>query len=85
MKTIAKDIAEIFVDHCVIPHGMPKRLLANNWAKFVRKLLNAACVALETKLMTTCAYHPQTNAQTERYNKTIVSRLRHYIGEFQVD
>lgn len=38
-----------------------------------------------TKLMTTTACHPQTNGQTERCNKTITGRLRHYIRERQDD
>ena len=37
------------------------------------------------KHLTTTAYHPATNGQTERYNKTIVSRLRHYVNENQAD
>lgn len=33
--------------------------------------------------MTTITYDPHTNLKTERYNKTLVSRLHHYLGEHQ--
>ena len=33
----------------------------------------------------TTAYHPQTNGQTERFNRTLVQRLRNYVEEHQRD
>ena len=30
-------------------------------------------------------YHPQSNGQTERFNRTLVQRLRHYLEEHQRD
>lgn len=30
-------------------------------------------------------YHPQSSRQTESYNRTVVSRLRHYTGKYQND
>lgn len=34
---------------------------------------------------TRTAYHPQCNGQTERYNRSFVTRLRHYVSKHQDD
>lgn len=39
------------------------------------------CVRFALKHMTKTAYQPQTNEHVERYNETIVARLRHYFTE----
>lgn len=75
----------IFLEDWVVRYGIPDRLLMDKGPKFVENFFNAVCVALETKLITTTAYHRQTNGQTEHYNKTILSRLCHYISEHQDD
>ena len=43
------------------------------------------CTILGTKHLPTSAYHPQTNGQTERYNQTLVNRLRIFTAEHQND
>lgn len=80
---IATDAAQMYVDHWVILYGIPEQLLMNNGSQFVGKFFNAACVLMGKKLKTTAAYHLLTNGQTERYNKTIIKRLCHYIGNVE--
>jgi len=81
----APHVASIFVDHWVIPYGIPEQILSDNGKQFVSKFFAALCAFLGAKLTTTTAYHPQCNGQTERYNKTIIARLRHYVDEHQSD
>ena len=84
-KTTATTVATIFVDHWVIPYGIPNYVLTDNGPQFVAKFFASVCLALGVKHVTTTAYHPRTNGQTERFNRTIVTRLRHYVGEHQDD
>lgn len=84
-KTTAALIAEIVLDAWVIHYGNSDRILTGNSPKFAVKFINAVCVSLGTQLLTTSAFHSQTNEQTKRVNETIVEKLRHYICKREND
>lgn len=79
-KPTAPHVAAIFLVHWTFPYGIPTYLLTYNGPQFVCKLFAALCSFFEAKTLTMTAYHPQTNGQTEWYNKYIVSRLHHYVA-----
>lgn len=81
----APAVASTQLDSWIIPYGIPSSLLSDNGSQLTRKLFAALCDFLGTDLRTTTAYHPQTNGQMERYNKTIIARLRHYVSEHKSD
>ena len=84
-STKAPYVADAFIEHWVIPYGLPRKLLSDNGPQFVGKFFQAMCTILGTKHLPTSAYHPQTNGQTERYNQTLVNRLRIFVSEHQDD
>lgn len=49
------------------------------------KFFELVCTTLVTKHLTETTNHFQTTGQTERYNRTLVTRLRHLVGEHQDD
>lgn len=71
------------MEEWVVPYHIPDPLLTYNDPQLVGKFFNAVCVTFGTKLITTTAYHPQMNGQTERFNNTKISRVRHYISKQQ--
>lgn len=75
-STTAPQVADAFVEHWVIPYGMPRQLLTDNGPQFIAKFFEAVCLILQVKHVTTTAYHPQANGQAERYNQTLCHRLR---------
>lgn len=77
-KAASTQIANIFFYHRVIQNGIPATFLTHNGFQFVTKLFEMMCGLLGAKNFRTTAYHPQSNCQAERINKTIVARLRHY-------
>lgn len=71
-KTTATNVANVFLDQCIVPYGIPDYSLADNGPEFVSKFLATLCTFLGLKNLTTTAYHPQTSGQVEWYTKTIV-------------
>lgn len=80
-------IANIFLDHCNVPFGIAAYLLTDS-RRVVRSLNANSLVPSADRYLglnhfKTTAYHPQTNSQAEQYNRTIVTRLWHYISDHQ--
>ena len=50
-----------------------------------QKLFQRMCSYIGVANMYTSTYHPQTNGQVERYNRTILVLLRNYVNEHQDD
>ena len=84
-STTAVAVAKAFLDNWVYPYGAPFYVLTDNGPQFVAKFFEAVCSMLGLQNYLTTAYHPQTNGQAERFDKTIATRLRHYIEEHQRD
>jgi len=82
MRSIqASLVVKAFVEEWVFTYGAPKTILSDNGPQFRSKTFVDACVILGIKPVTTTTYHPQTNGQVERFNRTLASMLRHYVAE----
>ena len=84
-STTASSVAKAFLEHWVYVYGVPNYLLTDNGPQFAAKFFDTVCGMLGVKHFFTTAYHPQTNGQAERFNKTILDRIRHYVVEHQAD
>jgi transposase InsO family protein len=86
LRTVtALSVARAFVDHWAYVYGPPVSLLTDNGPQFTAKFFQAACAELGIDKVFTTAYHPQTNGQVERYNRTILAALRAYVAKRQDD
>ena len=81
----AYTVATAFCDAWAFKYGIPRSLLSDNGPKFNAKFFYSACRILRITNLYTSAYHPQTNGQVERYNRTIASMLRNHVNEHQDD
>jgi len=81
----ADDVARAFVGDWVFKYGPPKTLISDNGKQFASKFFQRICSILGVSNIFTSTYHPQTNGQVERYNRTVLAMLRNYVNEHQSD
>jgi hypothetical protein len=72
----AKKYAEIYLEQIIRLHGVPKTIISDRGAQFVARFWEQLQSSLETKLIRSSAYHPQTDGQTERVNQILEDMLR---------
>jgi len=79
----AETIAAAFLDNWVAAYGTPATVLSDNGPQFRSTLFQGVCSLLGISNRYSTTYHPQTNGQVERYNRTIVGQLRTYVEDHQ--
>ena len=57
-------------------HGMPKEIVSDRDMKFTSNFWKSLMAGLETKLLFSTTYHPQTDGQTERVNQILEDMRR---------
>lgn len=77
----AKVVAKAFVTHSVMAYGHLRRLLSDNGKHFTPRLFQHVCKILVIENFLTTTYHPHTNSQLERYNRTITAGLCLYVKQ----
>lgn len=85
ISTTGPAVAQAFLENWVYPYGIVLELLTNNGSQFVLKLFKAVFSMLDIKCLTAAAYHLRNNAQTERLNKSLVERFRHFVAEYHTE
>ena len=76
----ATDVANLFLDRVFRPHGLPRTIVSDRDSRFTGHFWRAVFKALGTKLAMSSAYHPQTDGQTERANRTLEENLRSFVN-----
>ena len=60
--------------------GIPRSFLSDRDSKFMSSFWRAIFQKLGIKMLTSTAYHPQTDGQSERTNQTVEIALRYYLS-----
>jgi hypothetical protein len=71
IKFRAEKYAEIYIAHVLCLHGVPKMIISDRVSQFVTRFWEQLHASLETHLIHSLAYHPQTDDQTERVNQIL--------------
>jgi hypothetical protein len=75
----AIDIANIFMKDIFILHGMPREIVSDRNTRFTASFWKSLMVGLETKLLFSTTYHPQTDGQTEIVKRILEDLLRMHV------
>jgi len=81
----APQLATLFMREVVRLHGVPESILSDRDPRFTAHFWRAFWSQLGTTLTMSTAYHPQTDGQTERANRTLEEMLRARINFKQTD
>jgi transposase InsO family protein len=68
--------AKIYVARVLCLHGVSKTIISDRGSQFVAHFWEQLHASLETHLIHSSAYHPQTDGQTERVNQILEDMLR---------
>ena len=81
----AEGAARLYLTHVWKHHGLPQRVVSDRGVQFVAQFTKELYRLLGIKLVTSTAYHPQTDGQTERVNQELEQYLRLFTSERQDD
>ncbi len=85
-KTISSlELAQLFTKEIIRLHGFQRSLVMDRDPRFTSQFWKDLCTMFGTKLRLSTAFHPQTDGQTERMNRTLEDCLRHYVSPTQAD
>jgi hypothetical protein len=71
--------AGIYIARVLCLHGVPKMIISDRGLQFVTRFWEQLHASLETHLIHSSAYHPETDGQTERVNQILEGMLRTYV------
>ena len=72
----APTVARVLRDHWFSRYGVPLQLHSDRGKNFESSIISELCTLYGIKRTRTTAYHPQGNAQTERFNRTLCGLIR---------
>ncbi len=79
-KCTAKTWADLFIQHVFCNHGLPLEVISDRGPQFAGKYNQALSDRLRISWNMSTAFHPQTDGQTERMNRTVEDMLRHFVS-----
>ena len=83
LDATALTVSSAFIDTWVAAYGIPDSVLTDNGPQFASVHYQGILGLLGIASNHTFPYHPQTNGQLERDNRTLVRQLRCYIAQNQ--
>jgi len=77
----SQQAVDLFMREVVRHHGVPEMLVHDRDKLFTANFWKGFWQELQTKLGMSTAYHPQTDGQTERENRTMEEIVRAFVND----
>lgn len=71
----AKAVAHAFVENVILKYGTPLKILTDQGSNFMSSFFQEICDILNIKRSRTTAYHPESDGNVERFNRTMGDML----------
>jgi transposase InsO family protein len=81
----AATVADTLVTNCFSLFGVPRWLHSDQGTNFESELFQELCKLLDIHKTRTLAYHPQSDGQVERFNRTCKQMLKTFVNENMTD
>lgn len=81
----AVDLAAVFFNAVYRHHGLPSVIVSDRDSRFTSKFWQHLFKLCGTRLAMSTAFHPQTDGQTERANRTLLEALRACVTSANAD
>ncbi len=79
------ELAKLTIHNVVRLHGIPIKIISDRDPRITSSFWTELWKQLGTKIRMSTAFHPQTDGQTERANRTLIEQLRCYVNYHQDD
>lgn len=79
MHATAEELARLFFSEVVRHHGIPRSIVSDRDPRFTAEFWQTLWKLAGTRTSLSTAFHPQTDGQTERMNRTLEQYLRIYV------
>ena len=81
----AQEFAQLFVQEIFAKHGIPWEIISDRGTQFTSNFFREVSQLLGVKQCLSSTCHPQSDGQTERANRTLEHKLRHFVRPSQDD
>jgi hypothetical protein len=82
---MAATVADALVTNCFSLFGMPRWLHSDQGSNFESELFRELCKLLDIRKTRTVAYHPQSDGQVERFNRTMKQMIKAFVNDNMSD
>ena len=78
----SRTTANLFMEHVFRSYGIPKTIVSDRDIRFVSAFWSDLLKCLGSRSLMSTAFHPQTDGQTERANRTLEDMLRCFCSDY---